>query len=47
MMDFLKDLFIYLRGGGAKGERENPQADSLLSVEPSMGFNPTTHGIMT
>jgi len=31
--------------GGAEGE--NPQADSLLSEEPDMGLDPTTHEIMT
>jgi len=44
-----KDLFIYFRerkrtraGGGAEGERENPQADSRLIVEPHTGLNPRT-----
>ena len=26
--------------GRAKGEGENPQADSLLSAEPNMGLDP-------
>jgi len=51
-----EDLFIYFRekkqragaGGGAQeeGQRES-QADSVLSAEPDLGLDPTTHEIMT
>jgi len=45
--------FIYLfrreteREWGVGAEGENPQADSLPSVEPNPGPDPTTHEIMT
>jgi len=29
-------------GGGAEGEGENPQANSLLSKDPEAGLDPTT-----
>ena len=46
---FFKDFFLYSREkggdraqvGGEEGERES-QADSLLSVEPDSGLDPTT-----
>lgn len=39
---FKKTLFIYLRGsGGTEGDREG-QGDSMLSVEPDVGLDPTT-----
>ena len=45
---FFNDLFTYLRErererfkGGREGERES-QADSLLSMEPHVGLDPTT-----
>ena len=33
--------------GGKGRRRENPQADSLLSVEPHVGVDPMTPEIMT
>ena len=41
---FFKDIYIYFRekaqkqGRGTEGERENPQADSLLSTGPNEGL---------
>ena len=35
------DLFTYLRGAGAEGERESP-AEFTLSTEPNAGLRPTT-----
>ena len=43
-----KDLFIYLRRGGAEGEGEGEsQADSPLSTENEVGLNLRIHKIMT
>ena len=36
-----KDLFIYLRQSG-EGQRENFQADTLLSTKSDAGFDPKT-----
>lgn len=55
---FFKKIYIFIwerqcvyRVGKGKGRGREFQAESLLSVELNMGtdvgFNPTTHGIMT
>lgn len=46
-MNFLKDLFIYLRkrehACAKKGQRERePQEDSAMSAEPNAGLNLVT-----
>lgn len=44
-----KDLFIHLREteSGEEAEGKNLQVDSLLSMAPDIGFDLTTHEIMT
>ena len=46
---FFKDLFVYFREresmvgrGRGRGREKESQKDSLLSVEPNMGLDPTT-----
>ena len=44
---FFKDLFMYFRGERQRGRGKESPSDSLLSVEPSVGLDPTTPEIMT